>query len=118
MIFFNSLNFKDILYVLLKLYILFFPFLIVLLLMLKYLSFPFILELLNGLKMLFSIDVAIQKVDESWFENRWVILLENDSVNLISQLQSPFPNFDTENREDEILKFLISPQFLTNLAWW
>jgi len=78
---------------------------------LHYLSFSFILKLLNWLKMFFDIDMAIQKVDESWFENRWVILLENYSINPISQLRSPFANFKAKNRQDEILELFIRPQY-------
>jgi len=54
--------------------------------------------------------MAIQKVDESRLENRRVILLEDDSANFVPQLQSPFANFDAKDRQDEILKLLISPQ--------
>ena len=67
MIFPNSFDFKATIYVLLKLYLLFFP---LFLLLFYYLSFSFILELLNGLEMFFAIDMAIQKVDESGFKNR------------------------------------------------
>ena len=69
MIFPNSFDFKAAIYVLLKLYLLFFPLTGVLLLF-YYLFSSFILELLDGLEMFFAIDRAIQKVDESGFKNR------------------------------------------------
>ena len=69
MIFPNSFDFKATIYILRKLYLLFFILTFVLLLF-YYLSFSFILELLDGLEMFFAIDMAIQKVDESGFKNR------------------------------------------------
>ena len=64
MIFSNPFYFKFILYVLIKLYMLFFRLRIVLLL-LYYFSFSFILELLNGFEMFLRLDMIIQKIDKS-----------------------------------------------------
>jgi len=108
MIFSNPFYFKFILYVLIKLYMLFFRLRIVLLL-LYYFSFSFILELLNGFEMFLRLDMIIQKIDKSWFENRRMILLENYSIHFVSQFQSPFANADAKNRENDVLELFISP---------
>jgi len=100
-IFANLFDFKYIFYVFLKIILslfgeirVYFLFLLPLL----YLYFSFILELPNGLKLFFGIDMAIQKVDKSGFENRRVIWLESESVDFVSQLQSPFANSDAKDR--------------------
>jgi len=69
MILANPCNCKTIFDVLRKWYFVFFP-LRPILLLLHDLSSSFILELPNRLEMLFVIDLVIQKIDESGFENR------------------------------------------------
>jgi hypothetical protein len=59
--------------------------------------------------MLFSINMAIKKVEQSGLEYSWMILFKNDSANFISQLRSPFPNSSTKNRQNEILQLLVCP---------
>jgi hypothetical protein len=105
----NSLYSKAIFYELLKYYLLVFP-LIIKLLFFDYLSFSFVLKLFDILEMSFTIDMTIQKIYKSGFEYRRVILFDNCIANFISQLQTPFTNFNTKNREDQILQLFVSPQ--------
>jgi len=87
------------------------------LLLLLYLFFSFFLELANGLKLFFSINMLIQKVDDSGLENRRVTWLENYSIYFVSQLQSPFSNSNAKYGENEILQLFIRPQLpFTNLV--
>ena len=68
-VFANLFNFKDIVDVLPKLYPL--PLLsLIVFLLLHYFSSSLILELLNGLEVCFGVDMTVQKIDESGFENR------------------------------------------------
>jgi hypothetical protein len=67
MVLIDSLNIESYFNVFLKLYLLLSPFLSVVLL-LNYLSFPLVLKLFDGLEMLFSINMAIKKVEQSGLE--------------------------------------------------